>query len=104
MPGESPIWETVDYLQAHSYPSDVINSFGPTEIAKGKKADKPTFTGEFGVAGLKDPEGVYLHGGLWASLMRGDGGAAQYWDWENVEKNGLYSHFKAASAFLKTSA
>ncbi len=103
VPVESPIWETVDYFQTHAYPSDVITALGPAEMVKGKKADKPTFTGEFGAADLKDPEGVYLHAGLWASLMRGDGGTAQYWDWDNVEKNNLYSHFKAASAFMTAS-
>jgi hypothetical protein len=103
IPAESPVWETVDYIQPHAYPSDVITALGPTEMVKGKKADKPTFTGEFGPSGLKDPDGVYLHAGLWASMMRGDGGAAQYWDWENVEKNGLYSHFKAATAFATAS-
>jgi hypothetical protein len=103
IPQESPVWETVDYFQPHAYPSDVITALGPTEMVKGKKADKPNFTGEFGPAGLKDPDGVYLHGGIWASMMRGDGAAAQYWDWENVEKNDLYGHFKAASAFVTAS-
>jgi hypothetical protein len=100
---DSPVWETVDYVQSHAYPSDVLTALGPSDMVKGKKADKPIFTGEFGPSGLKDPDGIYLHGGLWASMMRGDGGAAQYWDWENVEKNGLYSHFKAASAFVTAS-
>jgi hypothetical protein len=104
VPADSPIWETVDYFQSHAYPSDVITALGPTEAAKGaKKADKPAFTGEFGAADLKDPEGVYLHAGLWSSIMRGDGGAAQYWDWDNVEKNDLYSHFRAASAYVVAS-
>jgi len=103
IPPESPIWETVDYFQAHAYPSDVITALGPTEMVKGKKPDKPTFTGEFGPADLKDSDGAYLHAGLWASMMRGEGGAAQYWDWDNVEKNNLYSHFKAASGFMTAS-
>jgi hypothetical protein len=104
IPADSPIWETVDYIQQHSYPSDVLTALGPAEMVKGKKADKPSFIGEFGPASLKDPDGIYLHGGLWSSIMRGDGGAAEYWDWDNVEKNGLYSHFKAASAFVTASA
>ena len=103
MPAESPIWETVDYLQTHAYPSDVITALGPTEAIKGKKLDKPTFTGEFGPSDLKDTNGAYLHAGLWASIMRGDGGAAQYWDWDAVEKNNLYSHFKAASGYMTAS-
>ncbi|HLJ56960.1 MAG TPA: DUF5060 domain-containing protein [Chthonomonadaceae bacterium] len=100
---ESPIWETVDYLQTHAYPSDVITALGSAEAPKGKKIDKPWFVGEFGASGLKDSEGTALHGGLWASIMRGDGGAAQYWDWDSVERNNLYSHFKAATAFMTAS-
>lgn len=103
IPMESPIWETVDYVQPHSYPSDILTAFSPSEPIKGKKLDKPIFTGEFGTSDLKDDNGTGLHAGLWASLMRGDSGTAQYWDWENVEKNNLYSHFRAATAFLTAS-
>ena len=103
VPQESPIWETVDYLQTHTYPSDVLVALGPQETIKGKKLDKPHFIGEFGPDGVEDKDGAGLHTGLWASLMRGDGGAAQYWSWDMVEKNKLYSHFKAASEFITAS-
>ena len=100
---ESPIWETVDYLQTHTYPSDVLVALGPQEPSKLKRIDKPTFVGEFGPDGLEDKDGVGLHIGLWASLMRGDGGAAQYWSWDVVENNKLYPHFRAASEFITAS-
>ena len=103
LPVDSPIWETVDYVQTHTYPADLITALGPADMVKSKKAERPTFTGEFGPADLVDPDGVYLHAGLWASIMRGDGGAAQYWDWDAVEKHNLYSHFKAASAYMTAS-
>ena len=36
-------------------------------------------------------------------MMRGDGGRPEYWDWDAVEKNNLYSHFKAMSDFMTAS-
>ncbi len=104
VPLDSPVWETVDYDQVHTYPSDVVTALGPTDAIKGRRAARPIFVGEFGPGDLKDTDGLILHAGLWSSLMRGDGAAAQYWDWDNVETNNLYSHFKAASAFMTASA
>lgn len=105
----SPIWETVDYVQTHTYPSDVLSALGATETnatygAKpAKKADKASFVGEYGPSSLTDEDGSALHQGLWASLMRNSTGAAQYWDWVNVEQHNLYSHFKAATGFVTAS-
>lgn len=109
LPLNSPIWETVDYIQTHTYPSDVLTALGGTETAdtNGKKSDKKTakadFIGEYGPANLTDNEGTALHQGLWASMMRNGTGAAQYWDWEPIETHDLYPHFKSASAFLTAS-
>ncbi|HLK58147.1 MAG TPA: hypothetical protein VKU00_16390, partial [Chthonomonadaceae bacterium] len=50
-----------------------------------------------------DTNGVTLHEGLWTSLMGGQAGAAQYWDWEEVEKQNLYPQFQAATAFVTAS-
>lgn len=109
---DSPVWETVDYVQTHTYPSDILTALGATETPdtygatktiKSKKPSKPEFIGEFGPSGLTDAEGVGLHQGLWSSLMRNGTGAAQYWDWNTVEQNNLYSHFKAASGFVTAS-
>ena len=105
----SPVWETVDYIQVHTYPSDVLSALGATETpatygAKpAKKADKGSFVGEYGPASLTDEDGSALHQGLWASLMRNSTGAAQYWDWVNVEQHNLYGHFKAATGFVTAS-
>jgi hypothetical protein len=104
VPLESPVWETVDYVQIHTYPSDIITALGGGETSDvRKKLDKPIFVGEFGASNLQDPEGVSLHTGLWASLMSGRSGAAQYWDWESIDKHDLYAHFQAASGFLTAS-
>jgi hypothetical protein len=100
---ESPIWETVDYLQTHTYPMDVITALAGGGENAAKRPKKPWFVGEFGAVGLSDPNGIVLHNGLWASLMRGPSGAAQYWTWDAIEQNNLYSHYKAATGFLAAS-
>ncbi len=100
---DNPVWETVDYIQQHAYPTDLITALGAANPLEGKKPDKPLFVGEFGPANLDDPEGLYLHQGLWASLMRGPSGAAQYWDWVTVEKHNLYGEFQAVRGFLTAS-
>lgn len=94
------VWKNMDFIQEHSYPSDLIVALGKPE---GKEWTKPFFVGEFGPPNLQDPTGKYLHQGLWAGLMSGNSGAAQYWDWEAVEKYDLYSHFVGASQFLRAS-
>ncbi|MDQ2732950.1 MAG: hypothetical protein M3Y56_14935, partial [Armatimonadota bacterium] len=43
---------------------------------------------------------VYLHNGLWASLMSGTPGAAQYWSWDVVEQHNLYPLLRAGSRFV----
>ena len=109
VPLTSPVWETVDYVQTHTYPSDVLTALGATETPgtygqkSAKKTLKANFIGEYGPASLTDEDGTALHTGLWASLMRNGTGAAQYWDWGNVETHNLYSHFKAATGFIAAS-
>ncbi len=103
IPLDSPVWETVDYLQTHTYPSDVISAVAGVPGDTKTKSEKPHFVGEFGSMNLKDAEGTALHLGLWTSLMRNPSGAAQYWDWDNVEKANLYSHFRSARDFIDAS-
>jgi len=104
-PSVGALSETVDYVQQHMYPSDVLTALSGEAItaANGKKLDKPAFVGEFGSASGNDTDGIALHEGIWASLMRNGSGAAQYWYWDGVEKNNLYSHYQAASGFLAAS-
>ncbi len=49
---DSPIWETVDYVQTHAYPTDLLTTLLTPETTFGKKkTDKPGFVGEFGPKG-----------------------------------------------------
>lgn len=100
---DSPIWETVDYVQTHTYPTDLLSTLLASDTMVGKKkSSKPSFVGEFGPKDLKD-EGAGLHTGIWAGLVSGHAGVPEYWDWEAVEKQDLYSHFQALSGFLTAS-
>ncbi|MBV9867264.1 MAG: DUF5060 domain-containing protein [Abitibacteriaceae bacterium] len=100
---DSAVWQTLDYYQRHAYPSDVLTSLLGTEGTQNKLPGKPFFTGEFGPSNLQDTNGIYLHEGLWASLMSGLSGAAEYWDWDAIERHNLYPHFRAASNFIAAS-
>lgn len=100
---DSPIWETVDYVQTHTYPTDLLTTLLAPETTLGKKkTDKPGFVGEFGPKDLKD-DGAGLHLGIWAGLVSGHAGVPEYWDWDTVEKKDLYSHYQALSGFLTAS-
>lgn len=100
---DSPSWDTVDYLQTHSYLDDTIALGSSVPAATGKKPNKPHFIGEFG-ADASETNETAIHNGVWASLMQSPSGAAQYWDWDGIEKNNVYSLYKPISGFLAASA
>jgi hypothetical protein len=100
---DNPVWQSVDYFQAHTYPFDVLATTGAPVPDPARQARRPYFIGEFGSVGGRDNGNSTLHNGLWASLMSDAAGAAQYWNWDNVERMGLYTHYRAASAFLAAS-
>ncbi|MEN9570186.1 MAG: hypothetical protein RL172_1417 [Bacteroidota bacterium] len=64
--------------------------------------NKPTLTGEFGIDGAAislgtiDPNGIYFHNSIWATLMGGGMGGGASWWWDNyIEPQNLYTHYKA---------
>lgn len=95
------VGDTMDYGQAHAYPADVIGAMAAGRT--GTPANKPFFVGEFGPPEVNDPNGLALHAGLWAGLLSGEAGAPGFWTWDDVEKNNLYFHFRAASDFVRAS-
>lgn len=102
---DSPIWETVDFLQYHGYPQDVITAQSAQSYLTDKiTTEKPAFYGEYGPPGLQDPDGNALHASLWMSVMQNSSGASQYWAWDEMEKKNLYPAFKSVSAFLTASS
>ncbi|HLH81567.1 MAG TPA: DUF5060 domain-containing protein [Chthonomonas sp.] len=103
VPYDSPIWQSMDYIQVHSYPPDPLTTLAAGPPAQALKLNKPIFVGEFGPATLDDPNGVALHNGLWAGLMRWPSGSPEYWSWDVIEQHDLYGNYAAATAFLNAS-
>lgn len=104
VPLSSPVWDTVDYIQVHTYAPDLITALDAGDAMNPKRLKKPIFVGEFGPSNLDDIHGVALHNGIWTSAMRWPSGAAQYWAWDNIERNNLYDQYKPLAAFLAASA
>ncbi len=93
------LWQNMSYRQPHAYPSDaqaVTAAFDHT------RQDRPVFYGEIGPAGLQD-DGSFLHNALWSSMASLTSGAAQYWAWDAIEKNGWYAPFQNAARFVRES-
>lgn len=94
------LYDAVNYLQPHAYVPDPITALG--SVSTEGTGGRPIFFGECGPSGdLNGDHGSFLHAALWASLMGNASGAAQYWSWEVVNRDDLYRHYAAASAFLK---
>lgn len=98
-----PIYETVDYLQPHTYVADAVGAVTAHE-ALARAASKPMFLGEVGSNGdLMADDGTWLHRALWAGLTADTAAPPQYWTWNNIEKQQAYGHFAAATAFVRQS-
>ena len=92
------LYDAVDYVQPHSYPVDGIAT---VLSARPSEWSKPLFYGEIGPTGVNDTkEGAFLHGILWASLVSDQSGAAQYWAWDDLEKNDLWYQYQSITGFL----
>lgn len=95
------IWQKMDYYQPHAYPPDPLPVIAAVAA---RKWDKPIFFGEIGPSeGTKDEPSAWLHRALWASILSGCAGAAQWWAWDMVEKQNLYERFRPAVDFVTRS-
>jgi hypothetical protein len=91
------LWAAMDYVQPHTYPSNVTAAVAGFDMPK----DKPGFFGEFGPP--DQSEAALARGvrdGIYAGMLSNHAGAAQYWYWDLVEKRDLYSLYKTAAAVL----
>ncbi|CAN5574827.1 hypothetical protein BH11ARM1_BH11ARM1_17020 [soil metagenome] len=95
---QKALWDSVDYYQPHTYPSNVLTAVNDIVVPD----DKPLFFGEFGppagegfAAGIRD--------GIYGAMLANQAGAAQFWAWDEVEKQNLYPIFKTASEVIVTS-
>jgi hypothetical protein len=76
----------LDYLQPHTYPADISASILGTPLPAGK----PVFYGEFGPSGSVNGREA-MRDGLYAGILANQAGAGEYWYWDVVEKDNLYS-------------
>lgn len=89
----------LDYWQPHDYAPDPISTAAKLN---GSKLDRPSFIGEIGPPdGVRSDDGAFLHRALWASMMSDASGAAQYWSWDQIDRQGFYKIYKSATAFAK---
>lgn len=94
------LYRSMDYLQPHAYPADPLAVIGRFD---NEKLDRPVFFGEIGPDGLRD-DGTFLHRALWASVASRMSGAAQYWAWDQVDKNNWYPRIQAVATFVRQSS
>lgn len=80
------LWRAMDYVQPHTYPSNLSAAILGAE----RIAGKPTFFGEFGPGGGNASNRHVLREGALAGVFANDGGAGQYWYWDVVHKENLY--------------
>jgi hypothetical protein len=103
-PLSDPVWATADYIQQHAYPPDPLSGSGGFEVNP-LALSRPIFYGEIGTT---DPSGTSAGDGgralrdvLWGSMFAGAGGAAQYWAWDQVAREKLFSIIQSAAGFTK---
>ncbi|MDR3690973.1 MAG: hypothetical protein P4L46_16460 [Fimbriimonas sp.] len=96
------VFESMDYLQPHSYPPNLYAAILGAPIPK----DKPSFFGEFGVHFETVDETVAkraLLDGFWAALLSAQAGPAQYWYWDEAYKYHLYDEYVREAKVLDRS-
>lgn len=103
-PPDSPVWKSMDYLQAHAYHNEPMVAAGAGRPSEEPR--KPFFTGEWGGAGGSGPRedpASFVRRGVWAGLFAGASGAPMFWDWEYVHRHRLYPVFGAVARFVSLS-
>ncbi len=96
----------IDFTQTHYY----INTANLERALVGGTRkylmdfDKPNLNGEFGLTGSGDqlgnldPNGIYFHNALWATLFGGGLGTGLSWWWDSyIAPKNLYYHFSPLS-------
>ncbi|GIX07098.1 MAG: hypothetical protein KatS3mg115_1501 [Candidatus Poribacteria bacterium] len=108
--GDDAVWALpeIEITQTHQYHApDIAESVRNFTLEKLERFGKPHLFGEFGVDSTgphpqRDPNGIGLHNGLWASALSGGAGTAMLWWWDNyIEPQNLYWHFVAIARFVR---
>ncbi|KPK58453.1 MAG: hypothetical protein AMK73_09275, partial [Planctomycetes bacterium SM23_32] len=109
--GDPHLWTLpeIELAQSHDYAATdwAANVAHWTEEHR-ERYGKAAMFGEFGLnaaaadSAERDPDGIYLHNGLWGSAMSGSAGAAMIWFWDNyVHERDLYHHFTSLKRFAE---
>lgn len=96
---DSHVFDSVDYMQPHTYPSNVLAAIGGYRF-KGK----PGFFGEFGPPA--SPAANYrklVRDGIYGGILAGHAGAGEYWFWDRVDRSGLAADYAAARKVIDDS-
>lgn len=95
------LFAKMDFFQPHTYPRDVFTGIAGVAPLVGK----PWFFGEFGRGTWEQnaDEEMVVRDGVWAGILSGHAGAAQYWYWERVVNLGLEPEFTRAARVLELS-
>ncbi len=99
----------LDVVQSHDYiqRADVVPTLDRDRRDKAAARTRPHYHGEFGISHSgrftreNDPEGVYLHNGLYASVGQEHAGTPMTWWWDSyVEPQDLYGVFAAFTRWI----
>ncbi|MBS1704289.1 MAG: cellulase family glycosylhydrolase [Armatimonadetes bacterium] len=89
---DAPIWNKMDYIQGHGYPSSIEGLLMGTK----PDANKPLFYGEIGlnrgVQGIEEER--LIRDGIWAAFFAGHAGAGQYWYWDHLDRASAMAEYK----------
>ncbi len=108
--GDDAMWQLpeMEFTQSHQYGAkDIAESVHRWTQRNTNEFGKPFIFGEFGTDSSgpkkeKDPDGIGLHNGIWASTLSGSAGTAMLWWWDNyIDPNDLYYHFQPLSQFVE---
>jgi Domain of unknown function (DUF5060) len=98
---EPKLWPATDYYEAHTYPPDILSAMA---VLEADKLPRPYFFGEIGSGNSSaNQDAATLQRILWASIMSGASGAAQFWYWDIVEPKHLLGNYAAAQRFIARS-
>jgi len=103
-PADSPVWRSMDYLQAHAYNDDPLRS-GAGDLPPAS-ISKPFFVGEWGAsngAGPASGGASFLRTGIYAGMLTGASAAPMFWAWDYVQRQNLYSVIGGAARFARAS-
>jgi hypothetical protein len=96
---DSHVFDSVDYMQPHTYPSNVLAAIGGYRFQ-----GKPGFFGEFGPpAGPATNYRKLVRDGIYGGILAGHAGAGEYWFWDRVDRSGLAADYKAARKVIDES-